>query len=64
MMSFSESNVHVLVGCDGPPLSQPGDMEGPEGGQPGHRLELQPDHEGAEGGRPPPAHNHQDAEVS
>ena len=61
---LSESDLHLLVSCNRAPLSQPGHMEGPEGGQPGHRLELQCDHTGPQGGREAAACNHQNAEVS
>ena len=53
----------MLVCSDWAPLSQPDHLEGPEGGQPGHRLELQPDHAGPEGGGAAPALHHQDAKV-
>ena len=61
---LSEGDLHVLVGGDGSPLSQPGDLEGPEGGQPCQGVEHQPDHAGPEGGGAAAAHPHQDAEVS
>ena len=54
----------MLVRSDWAPLSQPDHLEGPEGGQPGHRLELQSDHTGPQGGREAAACNHQNAEVS
>ena len=54
----------MLVCSDWAPLSPPDHLEGPEGGQSGDRLELQPDHEGPEGGGPATALHHQNAEVS
>ena len=53
----------MLVCSDWASLSQPDHLEGPEGGQPCHRLELKPDDEGPEGGRPAPAHHHPKAQV-